>query len=430
MNKWKGTRRDLIKSAAIAGLGATGTAFGASRVDAPLRGKADSCILLWLGGGAGHIDTLDPKVKTDGNGKPGSYYDSIPTSVPGIRVCEHMPRTAKLMDRSIILRTVSHDIVSQHGAASNLMHTGRKPSGTLQYPSMGSIVSHELGSKSDDVPAYVIMGYPNIMRDPGFLGAKHGYVYLTQTDTGPGGLTRAPDVNESRQQRRERLLGVLRENYKADRPGDPAVQSQIDVNEQGFRMAGPRFMNVFNLDKESASVREEYGGEFGQRCLLARRLVHAGVRFVEVSFNLNFLNGSGWDVHQQGILKQHLLIQDLDKGMATLIEDLEKLKILDRTLIVVATEFGRPPEFDSLGGRGHQSVAFSCLLAGGGLRTGQAIGETDELGKAAVTKPITVPDFHATVHAALGIDPLKVLYAGKRPVPITDHGKPVAEVFG
>lgn len=429
MNKWKGTRRDLIKSAAIAGLGATGTAFGASRVDAPLRGKADSCILLWLGGGAGHIDTLDPKVKTAGDLKPGSYYDSIPTSVPGIRVCEHMPRTAKLMDRSIILRTVSHDIVSQHGAASNLMHTGRKPSGTIQYPSMGSIVSHELGSKSDDVPAYVIMGYPNIMRDPGFLGAKHGYVYLTQTDTGPGGLTRAPDVNESRQQRRERLLGVLRENYKADRPGDPAVQSQIDVNEQGFRMAGPRFMNVFNLDKESSSVRELYGGEFGQRCLLARRLVHAGVRFVEVSFNLNFLNGSGWDVHQQGILKQHLLIQDLDKGMATLIEDLEKLKILDRTLIVVATEFGRPPEFDAGGGRGHQSVAFSCLLAGGGLRTGQAIGETDELGQKAVTEPITVPDFHATVHAALGIDPVKVLYAGKRPVPITDHGKPVPEVF-
>ena len=430
MNTWKRTRRELIKSAAMAGLGVTGAAFGAAgRVDAPLRGKADSCIFLWLGGGAGHIDTFDPKVRTDGNGKPGSYYDSIPTAVPGVRVCEHMPRTAELMDRSIILRTVSHDIVSQHGAASNLMHTGRKPSGTIQYPSMGSIISHELGSKSDDVPAYVVMGYPNIMRDPGFLGAKHGYVYLTQTATGPGGLTRAPDVDDLRQRRREDLLGALRENYRADHPGDPTVQAQIDVNEQGFRMAGPRFMNVFNLDKESSSVREAYGDEFGQRCLLARRLVHAGVRFVEVSFNLNFLNGSGWDVHQEGILKQHLLIQGLDKGLSMLIKDLEKLKLLDKTLIVVATEFGRPPEFDSLGGRGHQSVAFSCLLAGGGLRTGQAIGETDELGETAVTEPITVPDFHATVHAALGIDPEKVLYAGKRPVPITDHGRPVADVF-
>jgi len=340
-----------------------------------------------------------------------------------------MPRTAELMDRSILLRTVSHDIVSQHGAASNLMHTGRKPSGTIQYPSMGSIISHEMGSKSDDVPAYVVMGYPNIMRDPGFLGAKHGYVYLTQTETGPGGLTRAPDVDDARQRRREKLLGVLRENYRADHAGDPTVQAQVDVNEQGFRMAGPRFMNVFNLDKESSSVREAYGDEFGQRCLLARRLVHAGVRFVEVSFNLNFLNGSGWDVHQEGILKQHLLIQGLDKGLSMLIKDLEDLKLLDKTLIVVATEFGRPPGFDSLGGRGHQSVAFSCLLAGGGLRTGQAIGETDELGETAVTAPITVPDFHATVHAALGIDPEKVLYAGKRPVPITDHGRPVAGVF-
>jgi len=155
MSSWNPTRRDLIKSVALASLGATGTAFGAEQnAAAPLRGKADSFIFLWLGGGAGHIDTLDPKVKTKGELKPGSYYDSIPTSVPGVRVCEHMPRTANLMDRSIIRRTVSHDIVSQHGAASNLMHTGRNPSSTIQYPSMGSIVSHELGSKSDDLPAY------------------------------------------------------------------------------------------------------------------------------------------------------------------------------------------------------------------------------------------------------------------------------------
>lgn len=429
MTNW--TRRDLLKTAAAAGVTATGRAFGAAgRVEPAPRGKADACIMLWLGGGAGHIDTFDPKVRGDAKAnKPGSYYDSIPTAVQGVRVAEHLARTADLMDRCILLRTVSHDIVSQHGAASNLMHTGRKPSGTIQHPSIGSIVSHELGTKSDDVPAYVIMGYPNIMRDPGFLGAKYGYVYLTQTEIGPGGLTRAPDVDRSRQQRREMLLDVLRGKMEREHVDDPAVQAQIDVSEQGFRMAGPRFMNVFNLDEESSSLREAYGGEFGQRCLLARRLVGAGVRFVEVSFNLNFLNGSGWDVHRQGILKQHLLIRGLDQGLATLIKDLEEHKMLDGTLIVVSTEFGRPPEFDSLGGRGHQSVAFSCLLAGGGLRTGQAVGETDEFGREAVTKPITVPDFHATIHAALGIDPMKTLYAGKRPVPITDHGQPVKDVF-
>ena len=434
MTSWNGTRRDLIKTTALAGagmgLGVSAAPAGADRGDRLPHSKADACIMIWLGGGAGHIDTFDPKRRGDPERDlPGSYYDSIPTAVQGVRVAEHLSRTAKLLDRCVILRTVSHDLVGPHGAASNLMHTGRKPSGTLQYPSIGSVVSHELGTKSDEVPAYVVMGYPNIMRDPGFLGARHGYVYLTQTETGPGGLTRAPDVDRRRQQRREMLLGTLRNRLRRDHAADPTVQSQIDVNEQGFRMAGQRFMSVFNLAEESSSLREAYGGEFGQRCLLARRLVGAGVRFVEVSFNLNFLNGSGWDVHQQGILKQHLLIRDLDRGLAALIQDLEKHKQLDRTLIVVSTEFGRPPEFDSQGGRGHQSLAFSCLLAGGGLRTGQVVGETDELGKTAVTPPIEVPDLHATIHAALNIDPAKVLYAGKRPVPITDHGQVIQEVF-
>ncbi len=425
---WTGTRRDLLRTTAAAGLaGASG--FAASESE-PLSGTADACIYIWLGGGAGHIDTFDPKRRGDPQtNKPGSYYDSIATSVPGVRVCEHLQQTAPLMDRCVLLRTVSHDINSQHGAASNLMHTGRKPSGTIIYPAVGSIVSHELGSKSDDLPAYVVMGYPNITRDPGFLGAKHGYVYLTQIETGPIGLTRAPDVGLERQLRREQLLGKLRSDYQEGHRGDSVVQAKTEVSEQGFRMAGPRFMDVFDLEQESSSLREAYGGEFGQRCLLARRLVSAGVRFVEVSFNLNFLNGSGWDVHLNGIINQHLLIRDLDKGLATLISDLEKHQKLDRTLIVVATEFGRPSEFDAGGGRGHQSDAFSVLLAGGGLKTGQAIGQTDEIGKDAVGPSISVPDYFATVFATLGIDPAKNLYASNRPVPITDHGRPVREVF-
>ena len=175
MTSWKGTRRDLIKTTAMAGagmgLGVSAVAAGAARGDRLPHSKADACIMIWLGGGAGHIDTFDPKRRGDPERDlPGSYYDSIPTAVQGVRVAEHLSRTAKLLDRCVILRTVSHDLVGPHGAASNLMHTGRKPSGTLQYPSIGSVVSHELGTKSDEVPAYVVMGYPNIMRDPGFLG--------------------------------------------------------------------------------------------------------------------------------------------------------------------------------------------------------------------------------------------------------------------
>jgi len=413
------TRRGFLQTAALT----------ASTAMASPKGSADACIFLWLGGGAAHMDTFDPKVRGDGKKKAGSYYDAIDTAIPGARVCEHLKRSAALLDRCALVRTVSHSIISEHGAASNLMHTGRMPSGTLLYPSIGSIITNQLGPKTEEVPGYVVMGYPNIMRDPGFLGAKYGYVYLTQIETGPAGLTRAPDVDNSRQDRRETLLAKLRDGY-AEREGrDPAVKAQIEVSRQGFKMAGPRFLNVFDLNREPKSLREDYGGEFGQRCLLARRLVQAGARFVEVSFNLNFLNGSGWDTHNEGQVNQHLLIQDLDRAFATLLVDLERNKLLDRTLVVIATEFGRPPEFDAGGGRGHQSETFSCVLAGGGLRTGRVIGETDELGKQVVSNKVSVPDFHATIHAALGIDPSKNLFAGERPVPITDKGTPIRELF-
>jgi uncharacterized protein (DUF1501 family) len=154
------------------------------------------------------------------------------------------------------------------------------------------------------------------------------------------------------------------------------------------------------------------------------------VRFTEVSHNLNFLNGAGWDVHNGGILKQHALIQELDTAVSTLITDLESRKMLEKTLIIITTEFGRPPEFDSGGGRGHQGSAFTCVLAGGGLNHCGAYGDTDELGKKIVSDPVSVADFFATVHAAVGIDYGKNLYAGDRPVPITDMGQPIAKLFG
>ena len=188
-------------------------------------------------------------------------------------------------------------------------------------------------------------------------------------------------------------------------------------------------MKAFNLTTEASSLRQTYGGEFGQRCMLARRLVQRGVRFIEVSFNLNFINGTGWDTHNDGQLNQHILIQQLDQGLTALVSDLEKNRLLDKTLIVVATEFGRPPEFDGGGGRGHQGKAFSIALAGGGLKTGQVVGETDELAKAPVKQPLSVPDVHATIHCALGIDPSKNIFDGPRPVPITDRGEPARQLF-
>jgi len=309
------------------------------------------------------------------------------------------------------------------------MHTGRRVTETLLYPSVGSVVAGELGPRSANVPAYVVIGYPNVSRGPGFLGAKAGYVYLTETDAGPAGLTRPADVGDARQARREELLTKLRAQQLRRAAGDAAVAEYATAAAEGFRLAGPDFMKVFDLKTESADLRARYGGEFGRRCLLARRLVQAGVRFVEVSHNLNFINGTGWDTHNEGQLKQHELIRELDQALATLILDLEAHRRLDRTLIVVATEFGRPAEFDARGGRGHQGTTFSLVLAGGGLTHRGAYGVTDDLAKKVVADPVSIPDFHATIYAALGIDPAKELFADERPVPITDHGRPIRELF-
>ena len=394
------------------------------------KGKAEHCIFIWLGGGACHVDTWDPKRKGDPKlKKAGSYYDAIDTSVPGVQVCEHLKHCAGLMEHFSLLRTVNHNVIDEHAAATNRMHTGRPTSGTIVYPSIGSVVAHERGKAADGAPAYVVMGYPNLTRGPGFLGAKHGYVYLTDTESGPAGLTRPKEISSVRQSNRDRLLDKLRGDYLKRNANDSAIAGYNAAITEAQSLAGGEFMGAFDLKSEPAKLRNAYGGEFGQRCLLARRLIQRGARFLEVSFNLNFINGTGWDTHNDGQLKQHILIQQLDQALATLIKDLKATKLLDKTLIVVSSEFGRPPEFDAGGGRGHYPKAFSVALAGGGLRNGCAVGVTDELGKVILEKPISVPDLFATIHCALGINPHKNLYAGERPVPITDHGQPVRELF-
>ena len=423
------SRRELLQRSSAAGMIA---ASGASWLPAagPPRGKADSCIFIWLGGGACHIDTFDPKQRGDPQQrKTGSAYDPIDTAIKGVQVCEHLPQTAKILDRTVLVRSCHHDVIDEHAAAVNRVHTGRPPTGTTIYPSIGSITAHQLGARTDGLPAYVVMGYPSASRGPGFLGARHSYLYLTETSLGPAALKQPHDVNPRRQQRRNALLEQLRSDYLRRNARQARVKNYVDASLEGMKLAGPEFAKVFELESESKDLRAQFGGEFGQRCLLARRLVQAGVRFVEVSFNLNFINGTGWDTHNEGQENQHTLIRQLDQAFSTLLLDLEKHNRLDRTLVVVATEFGRPPEFDSRGGRGHYSKAFSMVLAGGGLHTGQVVGVTDELGKEIVQDPVSLADFHATIYASMGIDPSKVLYDGDRPVPITDSGTPIERLF-
>ena len=421
-------RACLASGAAFAGALAWPRVTQAESPAALLQGKADHVISIWLGGGMGQVDTFDPKgLGHPKKNTPGSLYAAIDTAVPEVQVCEHLKTLAPLMDRVTAVRTIHHEVIDEHAAATNRMHTGRPISGTATYPSLGSLVAHELDALDDDVPSYVLIGYPNVTRGPGFLGAAHGYLYLTDTSRGPTGLSRPASISPERQARRESLLSTLRDGDPLI--ANPRVQDYDDAIERSLKLSGPDFNHVFELDAEPAELRLRYGGEFGQRCLLARRLIQRGVRFVEVSHNLNFINGAGWDVHFEGIQNQHGLIQELDTAVATLIMDLDEQQLLDKTLIVISTEFGRPSSFDARGGRAHQGTAFSCVLAGGGLSHRGAWGQTDDRSKEIVADPVSVPDFFATILATVGIDYRKNLYDGDRPVPITDGGTPIAPLF-
>jgi hypothetical protein len=375
-------RRRFLAGTTAAGLAAlhaprlfgAGAAAEAAAAPGPL-GKAEHCIFVWLGGGASQIDTWDPKAKGDAKAKKaGSYYNAIPTAIPGVEVCEHLSRCARLLDRFALVRTAHHDVIDEHGRATNQVHTGRPTAGTIVYPSIGSAVTQARGPVNDRVPGYVLIGIPNVTRGPGFLGAQAGYVYLTDTRVGPAGFARQPEIDDARQARRERLLDEMRKGYRDGSVMPRLVADYTAAGRQASALAGPEFMRLFALDDEPARLRDDYGGEFGQRLLLSR-------------------------------------------------------KLLDKTLIVVATEFGRPAQFDGGGGRGHYSKCFSMAFAGGGLRTGQAVGTSDDLGMEIVADPVSIPDFHATIHAALGTDPAEEFYDGERPVPITDGGRQIAKLF-
>ena len=400
------SRRSFLRSSALAsavGLGGFGAldSFGSSgTTKLHLKGKAEHCIFLWLGGGAAQMDTFDPKKRGDAKAKKaGSYYDAIDTAVPGVQVCEHLPRVARVLDRITLCRTVFHNVIDEHAAAAYQVHTGRPVSGTIQYPSLGSVVAHEKGQLAKGAPKYVVIGYPSLSRNSGFLGANAGYLYLLDVESGPAGLARPANVASSRWKRREDLLGVLRKGYLSRNPKDRRIQDYDATLQDSLELAGPKFMSTFELAGEPADLRESYGGEFGQRCLLARRLAERGVRFIH-------LYHRGWD-HHGGLVKYMNKCCGLtDKPTWALIQDLKQRDMLKDTLVVWGGEFGRTPMFQGKGGAGrdHHVKGFSMWMAGGGIKGGVGYGETDELGYHAEKNIVHVRDLHATMLHQLGID--------------------------
>jgi hypothetical protein len=409
------TRRGFLSVAA--GVTLTGW-LGRLAAHAQEQHAAKSCILLWMAGGPSHLDTFD--LKPEASDRVRGEFQPIDTSVPGIQISEHFPKLAQLIEHAALLRSMS-TVESDHQLAAYHVHTGyQKRAGGITFPSLGAIASHELGKRDFPLPSFVCLGAgPRHATRSGFLGPEHQPLDVTNPDRGTEYLESLTGVAAF-----ERQLGLLRklddnfqQAYRAE-----AAQAHRSALERSVKLMTAEQKQAFDLSQEPEAARDRYGrGSFGQGCLMARRLVETGVRFVEVMSG----GGVGWDTHQANFPRTKALSLEADAGMAALIEDLKQRGRLDSTLVIWMGEFGRSPQITSGGGRNHWSRAWSSVLAGGGIRSGQVIGRTDRDAAEVLERPISVTDFLATVCTLLKIDYTRQNRAPgiERPIPIVDTSK-------
>jgi uncharacterized protein (DUF1501 family) len=419
------SRRELLKlSAAGVGLSLSGWLPVLAARAAEARQKHRACVLLWMDGGPSHIDTFDPKPDASTNYR--GPYQAIATAVPGIQVCEQFPRLAAQMKHLALLRGMSTE-EPDHARARVHLHTGYKPGlGGVTYPGLGSIVSAELGRPEFELPNFVITGTPSpkldVLSSPGYLGPRHQPLVLRDPSKGLENLqplVPADDFNDR--------LGVLEqlEQGFARQYRTGLAEAHQTMLARTVRLMRSEKAVAFDISKEPKPARSAYGDHaFGRGCLLARRLVEAGVPFIEVYLQ-------HWDSHFGDVAREVKgLMTQVDQAMSTLVTDLKERGLLDTTLIVWMGEFGRTPGVRTDGGRDHYARAWTTVLAGGGIKGGQVVGKTDGSGAAVTERPISARDFLATVCRILGIDYTRTRTANGRPVQLVEKGaNPIQELF-
>ncbi len=415
-------RRDLMKLSAAGLLSSVSVPWFESLATAAPRGKSKACILLWMDGGPSQAHTFDPK--------PGGEYKSIPTTVPGLHVCDCLPRVARVMDEIALVRGMNTG-EGGHYRAKYLLHTGYQRLGSFEHPAMGCIASHEIGDLDSELPAFVTIdaGFDKgnggrLYRSvPAYLGTRHAPLAVRDPEKG---LENLPGKAHSTELDRRLALLQRSERRLATHLSDPLVSAKQSAFNRAVALMRSDRAKAFDLEGEPTHLREAYGKhKFGKACLMARRLVEAGVSFIEIFHR-------GWDDHEGPAKIVAKRCEWMDPAIATLITDLKQRGLLDDTLIVWMGEFGRSP----VNGKGHYARAWTTFLAGGGLNTGQAIGKTDEKSKnpggTVVDRPVSSADFLATICRALGIDYTKEFHAaGNRPMPVVEKGaQPIDELFG
>lgn len=395
---------------------------------------AKSCILIWLDGGPTHYETFDPKPTA-----PKEYrgeFDAIKTRVPGVLFSQYMTRLASIADKLAVVRSIRHD-QGNHGAGNHYMMTGAPPRVPVGcgafvsfHPSLGSVVAHERGAPAG-LPAYFSMPEMSRSGGPNFLGAKYAPFVVSDNPSSPSfrvrdvalpdGLT--GDRFETRRDIRSQIDKLRRITDPA--AGDPAVSLDEHYQQAHELISSKEAQAAFDIHREADRVRDAFGrSSFGQRALLARRLVEAGVPFIT-------LYEGGWDHHTKLFESLKTRLPPFEATIAALIEDLAQRGLLDSTLVVVLGEFGRTPQINKDAGRDHWSNAMSVLFAGGGTPGGQAVGATDAKGFAAVERVLSPENFASTIYTKLGIDPGKILYGPNgRPAHLVSDPTPINELMG
>ena len=400
----------------------------------PLAGSNINCILVWLDGGPSHYETFDPK--PDAPSEIRGEFKSIPTRVPGIHFSECVPKLAGVADKLAIVRSIHHKDPN-HGGGNHYMMTGAPTPVPVAcgayvtfHPSFGSAVSYKRGLRQG-LPAYVSMPQVSRSGGPNFLGGQHAPFVIDGNPNSQGfrvrDVTLPTDISEGRTSTRLQLQQSLdsMQRYADKLFDDPAVTFD-QFYAQGLQLVhSPSAQKAFDVGSEDEKVRDAYGrNDFGQRLLLARRLVSVGVSFVTVYYG-------GWDHHTKifdAYKGDHL--KRFDQAMAALIKDLDDRGQLDHTLVIALGEFGRTPKVNKDAGRDHWPGAMSVLMAGAGIPRGQVVGATDPKGYYASDKVYRPEDFAATLYTKLGIDPNQVLHSNTgRPIPLVNQGNLIKELF-
>ena len=428
-------RRGFLRVGSAAGLSlAQILQLQATRAAEKSKTKDINCIFIFTLGGMPHHDMWDYKpaapAEIRGDFKP------IKTNVLGINLTDLLPHTAKVTDQLAILRSLTHGD-SDHGRGYHIMMTGNTPGpgdfnstkNNNVHPSLGSMVAR-MTNQGGSLPPYVSV--PCFLRSggPAFLGPSYAPFVIEADPAAPEFAVRDVVLPEGvSADRAARRRDALKEINRLERPAEEAgkdVRALDTFSDKAFRlMTSAKAKEAFDLNREKATVRERYGmTSFGQCGLLARRLVEAGCRFVSIE------NGH-WDTHRENTKSlRDLLVPALDRGFSALVADLKERGLLDSTLVVLTTEFGRTPRINTMAGRDHWPQAFSIVMAGGGVKPGIVIGATDKIGGTVTDRPITPGDMAATVLHGLGIDPAATLHTPTgRPVELASGGKPVLELF-